>query len=91
MALSSDDKSIATLTTGNTEVAKPNKNRHFFDFVNYGANPCWLKLGNLPTGIYLSAHGGSYEINLTNPWDEYIYAQAIGGNTSLSAIEVSKI
>lgn len=83
-----DDRAQTTLTTTQTEICKPNPKRRVFAAVNYGGNPCYIQLGTAPS-IYIFA-GGSFEITLVNPWYGYIYATAIGGNTSLSAVEVSE-
>jgi len=83
------DNSIATLTTTRVLVFNSNPARQSVYLGNYGSGDCLVLFDDQAPGIYLIGPGGTLLINYTNPFYGKISAQAVSGNTSLSANEVS--
>lgn len=75
-----------TLSTTQGEVLGPNPARTYSLLINNGTDIIYLGMG-IPAvsgrGIRLNASGGSYEINLTNPFFGRIYAIAAAGTPDL--------
>ena len=70
-----------TLSTTQQRILGKNPARQYALLVNDGTDDIYLGMGIPATanrGIRLNAGGGSYEINLTNPWHGEIYAVSAG-------------
>ena len=87
------DKSLdlaLTLSTTQERVLGRNPARIYALLVNDGADNIYLGMG-IPAvvnrGIRLNSGGGSFEINLTNPWQGEIYAVAAGGTPKILILE----
>jgi len=78
------DKAIdlkLTLSATQQRVLGKNPARVYALLVNDGADDIYLGMGISATanrGVRLNAGGGSYEINLINPWQGEIYAVSAG-------------
>ena len=70
-----------TLSVTQQRILGKNPARVYALLINDGADDIYLGMGIPATanrGIRLNASGGSYEINLTNPWQGEIYAVSAG-------------
>ncbi|MBW4465672.1 MAG: hypothetical protein KME07_09560 [Pegethrix bostrychoides GSE-TBD4-15B] len=80
-----------TVGTSSIQLLPPNPNRLQATFVNHHpSNKIWLNYGNSATagsGLALMPAGGSYEINLTNPYSGLISAVGSGSGTTVSYME----
>lgn len=78
--------------SSSTRILEPNPNRHYACFINDSDEVIYLALGQSASGnigIRLNASGGSYEINIINPYHGYIEAICASGGKNLCVIEVS--
>ena len=75
-----------TLSVTQQRILGKNPARQYALLVNDGGDEIYLGMG-IPAvinrGIRLNNGGGSYEINLTNPWHGEIYAVAGAGTPAL--------
>ena len=75
-----------TLSVTQQRILGKNPARQYALLVNDGITDIYLGMG-IPAvanrGIRLNNGGGSYEINLTNPWQGEIYAVAAAGTPAL--------
>ena len=75
-----------TLSVTSQKVLPKNPVRTYALLVNDGTDIIYLGMGISAVdgrGIRLNAAGGSYEINLTNPWHGEIHAIAAAGTPDL--------
>jgi len=75
-----------TLAVTQQQVLPENPQRVYALLVNDSAAVIYLAMGGpaeVNRGIRLNASGGSYEINLTNPWHGSIHAVATAGTPAL--------
>ena len=81
---------VKAITATEQLVLGSNPQRLYALLVNDGSNPIYLSKG-IPAaanrGIRINASGGSYEINLTNPWHGEVHAVCGAGLTSTLLIE----
>lgn len=80
------------LTATSQMVLSDNLRRYYALLVNDSDTVCYLMLGSEAVanrGIRLNAAGGSYEINLQNPWTGEIHAVSGGVNKRLTVLELS--
>lgn len=93
--MSFDEKAVhlaIDLTTTQEKILAGNPRRRYVLLVNDSDTNCYLSLGVSATvnqGIRLNSGGGSYEINLTNPFYGALYAVSGGATKRLSITEVS--
>ena len=83
---------IKSVGAASQEVLSKNPARRYALLVNDSINIIYLMLGHdaaLNRGIRINSGGGSYEINLTNPWPGSIFAFASGATSNLTIVEVS--
>ncbi len=80
------------LTTTQEEIVPNNPERRYCLLVNDSDSTAYISLG-IPAvanqGIRINANGGSYEINLTNPFSGQIYAVSIGTTKRMMITEMS--
>jgi len=75
-----------TLSATQQRILGKNLARVYALLINDGTDDIYLGMGIPATvnrGIRLNNGGGSYEINLTNPWQGEIYAVAASGTPAL--------
>jgi len=79
-----------TLSTTQEKILDKNPARVYALLVNDGTEDIYLGMG-IPAivnrGIRVNNGGGSYEINLMNPWHGEIYAVAASGTPLLLIVE----
>lgn len=76
-----------------TRILEPNSFRHYVCIVNDSDTVQYIALGQTAVanqGIRLNASGGSYEINLQNPFFGYVEAINSAGGKKLCVVEVSR-
>lgn len=90
---------VPVLAASVSLVLQRNEGRMGGQIVNYGAFPCFLYLGqlaDLATGeihnrpaMWVSASGGTWDFQLSSLiWGGTVCAQAIGGDTTLTVVEI---
>lgn len=81
-----------SIANSSTRVMDENPTRVYASFVNDSDEEIYLALGSDATGskgIRLNANGGSYEINLQNPFYGHIEAICASGGKNLCVVELS--
>lgn len=82
------------LTATQQKILDENPSRIYAIFVNDSDTVAYLSLGEEAAankGIRINAAGGSYEINLTNPFTGRIYAISLGAAKRLNVMESSRV
>jgi hypothetical protein len=81
------------LTATQELILGSNPQRYYVLIVNDSDSTAYISLGKPAVaneGIRLNASGGSFEINLTNPYYGEIYAVSTGASKKLMITEISK-
>lgn len=76
-----------------TRFLEQNPNRHYVALVNDSDEDIYIALGQTAVsnkGIRLNSAGGSYEINMLNPFYGFVEAICASGSKNLCVVEVSQ-
>ena len=80
------------LTATQRKILEANPQRYYCLLVNSSDTDCRISLGSPAAankGILLTANGGWFEINLSNPYTGRIYAVSGGATKRLNITEIS--